>query len=574
MRHWWRYSLTSRDPCPTDRATQGKFRPPGVLVNPKEPETGRMYDGPVPRTRVPLTAYAAAVAAVIVAAGTTFLIRDWMGTSVSVLFFPAIIITAMYGGYGPALLATMLSTAALAYLFVPPFFSFDIGSDDLIRLMVFAAVGVVTASLSSARARAEAAQRKAFMELQTTVVALRKVSGWPVFVDSSLATGARKLLAHAANVVGAREAMAMWEIEDEPWVYVAALSDTDGGVAKHPPTELTPMLAPSLAQMTFVSADPFGPDMRVTVSDGRAVSSWRGMPVHAAIAGRLQGGGVASARFEVEHVSGRAFFSGLDVTAPELIPLVDVVAREVGNSLDHMYLHDRLQQIAIREDRIRLARDLHDGVLQSLTGIRLQLQTLADEQSAPSPLSDRLLAVERAIAIEQRELRLFIDDLKPEARRAGVVSPLAQRLEELRSRLAVEWKTPISVRVDPPGLGLPPTSDQAVRLMIREAVVNALKHAQPSRIGVEVTADGDATLRVVVINDGRGFPFRGRLDHDTLVATNAGPASLRDRVISLGGRLDIESTPTGSRLEITLPVAVTHSDFRTPNPVPNPEPSR
>ena len=164
----------------------------------------------------------------------------------------------------------------------------------------------------------------------------------------------------------------------------------------------------------------------------------------------MLGAGFASAPFHVEHLKGRTFFSGLTSVTPELIPLVEVVAHEVGNSLERLHLHDRLQQIAIREDRIRVARDLHDGVLQSLTGIRFRLQALAGRARRASPsISDRLLAVERAIAIEQRELRLFIEDLKPAARRGGIDGPVAQSLEELRARLGVEWNTPIVVRVTP-----------------------------------------------------------------------------------------------------------------------------
>src|SRR6185503_12314029 len=229
------------------------------------------------------------------------------------------------------------------------------------------------------------------------------------------------------------------------------------------------------------------------------------------------GRGFASAPFAVEHHEGRVFFSGLSSVAPDVIPLVEVVAREVGNSLEQLYGHDRLQQLAIREDRLRVARDLHDGVLQSLTGARFQLQLVADE-----------------------------------------------------------WKTPISLRVDPADMALPPKTDQEVRLMVREAVVNALKHAQPSRVAVEVRADdgaaasgagGDAAaahgeaprksaraVRIIVSNDGRGFPFRGRYDHEQLVASNAGPISLRDRVQALAGTLAIESLPTGSRVEISVPI--------------------
>src|SRR5436190_22285937 len=68
----------------------------------------------------PVWSYAGAVAAVVVASLGTAAIQPWMGPSVSILFFPAVIVPAMYGGYGPALLATVLSTISLAYYFVVP----------------------------------------------------------------------------------------------------------------------------------------------------------------------------------------------------------------------------------------------------------------------------------------------------------------------------------------------------------------------------------------------------------------------------------------------------------------------
>src|SRR5205823_13554386 len=338
-----------------------------------------------------------------VAAATafTFLLRGLMGPSISLLFFPAVILTAVYGGYGPALLATVLSTASLAFFFVPPIFSFEVGTDDIIRLAVFAAVGVVTASISAARRQAEAAQRDALEELQAAVDTLRKVSGWPVFVDASLAAGARKVLEHAVNVVGCARAVVVWEAEEEPWIFESASSGGPDAVARHSPVE-----------RDAVAPEPFD------------------APTH-----YDKALGSASASFALEHLRGRVSFSGIPGTPADIVPLADIVAREVGNSLEQLYLHDRLQQIAIREDRIRVARDLHDGVLQSLTGIRLQLQALADEHGAPSLISDRLLAVERAIAIEQRELRLFIEDLKPIGSHRSTEADLAGALEELRSRL-------------------------------------------------------------------------------------------------------------------------------------------
>jgi signal transduction histidine kinase len=514
-------------------------------------------------------AYIVAVPAVALATAMTFALRGWIGPSVSILFFPTVIIVAIYGGYGPALFATLLSTTALAFFLVPPYYSFHIGIDDMIRLAVFAAVAIVTASISSARARAEESHEQALAELSGALATLRKVSGWPLFVDVSLAVGAAKLLAHAASVVGFARAVVVWEAEEEPWVYIADSGMPSAGaadaIARYPPSLLAPLVNSALEGTTFVSPDPLGDDMAVTMWHPSLLTAWRGMPVHRELAPRLGARGLASAAFEVEHLKGRMFFSGAAGATPELIPLVEVVVHEAGNSLERLYLQERLHQIAIREDRIRVARDLHDGVLQSLTGIRLRLQALADEPDAQAPARDRLLALERAIAIEQREIRLFIDDLKPADRPVAADRGIAHALEEVRGRLAVEWNTPISVRVSPDDLPLPAFAEQTFRLLVREAVVNALKHGHPSRVSVDVQAHGADGLRVVVSDDGRGFPFHGRLEHEELVTAGVGPVSLRERLTSFGGSLAIESMPTGSRVEITLP-------FGNTSPIPSAAP--
>ena len=472
-----------------------------------------------------LSAYLWSFGAVVLACLATFLIQPWMGPSVSLMFFPAVVIAAVYGGYGPAMFATVMSTFALAFFFVPPRYSLDIGADDWIRLAAFAGVAVATSALSAARRRAQEAQRRALDELHAALTTLRKVSGWPTFVGAGLAAGSHQLLAHAATVVGCRRAIASWETEDEPWMYVADSASSSDAPAHLAPTEAPPPNAAALRGSTLECVGP----------RGEACD--------------------ASAPFELEHVAGRVFFIGAPTPGPDLIPLAEVVAREVGNSLEHLYIHHRLQQLAVREDRIRLARDLHDGVLQALTGIRFQLQALADHPAERAAVGDQLLAIERAIAIEQRELRRFIEDLKPVPRRAVEAGSMARTLEELRDRLVAEWQAPIAVRVTPADLGLQPEVEEGVRLLVREAAINALKHAHPSRVAVEVEERTDGALQLVIANDGRGFPFRGRLDYEALLTSNAAPVSLCERVKELAGTIVIESGIAGSRVEITLPAA-------------------
>jgi signal transduction histidine kinase len=431
----------------------------------------------------------------------------------------------MYGGYGPGFLAALLSTIVLALFFVAPDDSFRIGVDDFVRLAVFSVVAIATGSLSARRARAEAAQRKSLDDLEAAINTLRKVSGWPVLIAADTAASVRRMLEHAASVAGASAASAIWEAEEEPWLYIATSTPPapgspgdSSGIVKHSPVELPPI----------------------------------GEPLPAALERRIGPGPHATAAFRTEHLVGRVCFAGVATSTPDTMAIVNVVAREVGNSLDQLYLADRLRELAIREDRIRLARDLHDGVLQSLTGVRLELQAIATASGGEPGLHDRLLVLERALALEQRELRLFIEGLKPSVSKPADSGALAQHLDMMSTRLAAEWKVPIVMRVTPAGIALPPAATQGIRLMIHEAVVNALKHAHPSKVTVDVAAR-DGSLAIVVRDDGRGFPVLGHFDHDELVRQNAGPASLRERVIALGGRMAIDSTTSGSRIEVIVP---------------------
>ncbi len=262
--------------------------------------------------------------------------------------------------------------------------------------------------------------------------------------------------------------------------------------------------------------------------------------------------GLASAPFRTERLSGRAFFMGLGVPGAELIPLTEVVAREIGASLDQMHVTQQLQEIAAREERIRLARDLHDGVLQSLTGIRFELRSLADTLIVhDDAVRARLFGLERALAIEQRELRLFIRDLKPAAAGQEAPDSLAARLDALRERFALEWNTPVSIHVSPESQACSSELAQVVSLMVHEAVANALKHAQATRVNVNVDSAADR-LRIVVSDDGHGFPFKGHRDHRALSDARTAPRSLFDRVSALGGKMSIESTDAGSRVEMVV----------------------
>ena len=380
---------------------------------------------------------------------------------------------------------------------------------------------------------------------------IERLARWPVTAGAEPDRLIAQVMEHAAAIVGAGRALAIWDVGEEPAMHVARWPSDGPTTSTHAPDVFYPAVPPSLESATILCAGPLSNQSTLLVSNAKGELVNTPGTLHPAILPWLAGDGLASAAFKTERVSGRVFFTDLGGPAAEIVPLTEVVAREIGASLDQLFIAEQVKDIAAGEERIRVARDLHDGVLQSLTGIRLEIRAVAAAIDAAPTVRDRLFAIERALAIEQRELRFFIGGLGPSGGRPRDDDTLEGRLQALRERIALEWKMPVTIRFAPDAAPLPERIERAVPLMVHEAIVNALKHGQPSRVAVTVHGGPDE-LRIVVTDDGRGFPFHGRYDHAALAETEAAPKSLLDRVTALGGHMSVESTEGGSRVEMVL----------------------
>jgi signal transduction histidine kinase len=242
------------------------------------------------------------------------------------------------------------------------------------------------------------------------------------------------------------------------------------------------------------------------------------------------------------------------VTSDDLI-LGAIVAREVVARMELFFLSQRLQQAAAAEERIRLARDLHDGVLQSLAGAALQLETvrrLLDQD--PQAARERLLDLQRQLAAEQRDLRFLIQKLKPAP--LSLSEPdfnLAARLRELGAQIERQWGLSVVLRLEPLVTEIPAALAHDLYFIVHEALINAARHAQATTVHVTLSRE-DTQVHLTVADNGRGFPFHGHYDLATLTALSLGPVVLKERIASLGGSLIIDSTDAGAWLHITLPL--------------------
>ena len=285
---------------------------------------------------------------------------------------------------------------------------------------------------------------------------------------------------------------------------------------------------------------------------------WRGSPLHPILQAWFGMNAVLSVRLRGETLKGRLF--ALDkpgMTSDDMV-LGGIVARLVAGSMDNFFMLQGLQEAAVTEERVRLARDLHDGLLQSLAGAALQLEAvrrLLEEE--PKAAREPLLEIQHLIAAHQRDLRSLIQELKPSALGPPEVqSSLSERLDELVNRIERHWGLRVELKTHNLGARISKALADEIYHIAHEALINAARHAHASVARLEVGAQ-DNELQIIVADNGTGFPFRGHYDYAALIDRELGPVMLKERIASVGGSLSINSTESGSRLDITLPLART-----------------
>lgn len=378
---------------------------------------------------------------------------------------------------------------------------------------------------------------------------------WPRGAAADPASILEEALPYAAGVVGAPDVVAVWTEGEEPWLEVAAWRGGALARERGAPDAYGPLVAEPLAGASFLCSDlRENPPSVLLAREGRH-ERWRGEPMHPALSRRLTAPSVLSAPLRSDLLDGRLFFLGKAGMSSDDLLLAEVVATVVCERLEHLHLTGRLRHAAATEERIRLARDLHDGVLQSMTGVALRLEAarrqLDEEGDAARTTVEE---VQRLIALEQRDLRFFIQELKPAANGTRGREPeLVPRLVELAQRIEREWDLRVEVDADGFDARVPETLAREVYHLVREALVNAARHGEASSVVVRIQEDPPGGVAITVIDDGRGFPFHGRYAGEALDALNLGPKSLRERVGALQGSLTVESSPAGSSVGIVLP---------------------
>lgn len=251
--------------------------------------------------------------------------------------------------------------------------------------------------------------------------------------------------------------------------------------------------------------------------------------------------------------SGRIFIFEPRLSVPliELTEFLRTLIRQVSPAVFSVYLQSRLQARAGALERARVARELHDGVIQSLIGVEMQLQVLRGQEPLKSnPAGEELSRLQSLLRNEVLNLRDLMQQMRP-----AEFDPdeLLDHFADMVQRFGRD--TGISARfvTDLKQVALERHICFELVRIVQEGLANVRKHSGATHVVVRFGV-GDGAWRLEVDDDGRGFPFEGRLSQVELDARSGGPVMIKERVRAIGGQFTIESKPgRGSRLEVLVP---------------------
>lgn len=213
------------------------------------------------------------------------------------------------------------------------------------------------------------------------------------------------------------------------------------------------------------------------------------------------------------------------------------LAPHAAVAIANAHVDELLRERSMREERDRLARDLHDAVTQRVLGLRLAIGTATDLMEAdPEATRIQLASAEEAAEDIARELRSLVDQLRPpDLRREGLAGALAKHADLVGRGADVQ----VAVHVDASHPLDPQTEAELLRIG-QEALSNAIRHGAPSRVDIDLVT-GDDVVTLAIRDDGRG------IDQEALARDTGqlGLKSMRARAERSGGRLRIDATPEG-----------------------------
>ena len=227
------------------------------------------------------------------------------------------------------------------------------------------------------------------------------------------------------------------------------------------------------------------------------------------------------------------------------VELMQTVATQAGVAIENAHLYEQARQVAVLEERQRLARELHDSVTQSLFGISLYSEAAQETllKGNQSETDEHLREIHTSAHEALAEMRLLIYELRPPVlEKEGLAAALEARLASVegRSGLMTKFSYQFSER-------LPVWMEQGLYRIAHDALNNALKHANAKNIQI-ILDQTDKIIWMEIQDDGVGFDPKKACQPGCM-----GLSTMQERVSSMNGKLIIDSKPGhGARIRVEI----------------------
>lgn len=209
----------------------------------------------------------------------------------------------------------------------------------------------------------------------------------------------------------------------------------------------------------------------------------------------------------------------------------------------------RARYAAVLEERTRIARDMHDGLLQDVTGISLQLAALLPQiRAASEPAAERLASILELTQRTSREARQAVVNM----RAARVEDDLVSAVEVMARKVGADGDLSLSVSVTGRARPAPADARDALVAIVQEAMTNVVKHANASAVGLALSFTR-RRIRLTVQDDGCGLPAIPAAE-----GAHFGLVGMRERAAEIGAAFSVSSKPgAGTVIRVDVP---THTD--------------
>lgn len=233
---------------------------------------------------------------------------------------------------------------------------------------------------------------------------------------------------------------------------------------------------------------------------------------------------------------------------PQQQRFLAILSAFAATTIENAKLAEEHRYVLLASERDRIAREMHDGVVQSLFSISLGME-VCKKQILRDPdagvILGRLDELQEQLNHSMTELRRFIYDLRPKSlTELGLVGAIERWVKDITSGRAIVGR--FEVEGEP--RVLEGTTDACLYRVAKEAVSNVVRHADATSFDVRLRYE-PTSVSLTIVDDGRGF----NVDESTASDTGIGLRSMNDRTTRCGGYLRIDSAPgQGTRIEVEV----------------------